>query len=57
MVALVEIAEKVEDERAIGDKHPEVTKGGHNAFHLAVVLSDREVLLDEIWMATLRWRA
>lgn len=47
IVALVEATEKVEDARAIKDSLPEVTEGDHHALHLARVLGDREVPLDE----------
>lgn len=47
IIALVEAVEKVENKCAIGDWLPEITDGGRHAFHLAAILSDREVPLDE----------
>jgi hypothetical protein len=47
IVALVEAPEKVEDERAIGDRLPKVTRGGRHVLHLAAVLNDREIPLDK----------
>lgn len=47
IVALVETPKKVEDERVIEDRLPKVTKGGCHALHLAAVLGDEEVPLDE----------
>lgn len=40
---LIEVAEEVEDKRTIRDRLPDVTKGGHHAFHPAAILGDGEV--------------
>jgi hypothetical protein len=41
IIALVEVVKKVEDERAVGDRLPEIIEGDHHAFHLVAVLGDR----------------
>jgi hypothetical protein len=47
IVALIEAMEKVEDEHAIRDGLPKIGEGCYDALHLAVVLNDWEVPLDE----------
>jgi hypothetical protein len=47
VVALVETAKEVEDECTGGDRLPEVTESICHTLHLATILSDREVDLDE----------
>lgn len=39
----IEVTEEVEDKCVIGDRLPEVTKGGHHAFHPTTILGDGEV--------------
>lgn len=47
IVALVEASEKVEDELAVRDRHLGAAEGDRYAFHLAAVVGDIEVPLDE----------
>lgn len=46
-MALVEAAKKVEGERMVGGRLPEMIEGGCDAFHLATVLGDKELHLNE----------